>query len=155
METSLWYILGSSGASWVPTAHWGSSTSLGAPGRYAQFDDANWPMGVSSYKIAAAGHLPEWNTPYVQGHQANHGIFIGTYGRTFPVPALDFDGNGWDDYAVYDHISGEWSIILSTGNAAEMKDQPVQKINWGFDGAIPANLYNSIYRAAGYSIRPW
>ncbi len=159
MTDSGTYIFGSSGKSWVPRT-WGSSGSMPAPGLYRSLADPdNYPAGVTVYKVKespGAGDDGTVNTPYM------HQFKIGAYGRTLPVAAHDFDGNGWDDHAVYDYTTGNWTIYFNDddGNGAPPDGQtyerpPSSVIKWGFSGAVPANIYSTIYSACGYTVKPW
>lgn len=152
METSLWYILGTSGASWVPAAHWGSSGSIPAPGRYRSLlNAATYPAGITTYKVKYSppndGTDGTFNTPFM-----GDTIKLGVYGRTLPVSAMDFDGTGFDDHATYDYTTGEWKIMLNDGSGAVTA--PVVT-SWGFPGAIPADVHSSILKASGYGLKPW
>lgn len=160
MADSVWYIRGSTGKWWFPTPNWGSSGSIPAPGMYRNVVDYNnYPAGVSIYKVkysnAGDGTDGTFNTPYMFQFK------LGLYPRTLPVPGHDFDGNGWDDHAVYDYLSGNWTISFNDadGNANQQgttyQQPPRQTFNWGFNGAVPADIYSSIYKACKYSIKPW
>ncbi|MDD5676879.1 MAG: VCBS repeat-containing protein [Kiritimatiellae bacterium] len=141
MEDSGWYILYLTGASTY--YNWGSSGSLPVPGNY-QAARGNAPQGVCVYKITTA----EWDIPY------RYHFHVGTYGQTLPVPAGDYDGNGYDDNTVYNYVTGEWIIIYNTGGGDV--DGRVM-IGGGFGGstAVPANIYSTIYKLARYSPQPW
>ncbi len=159
MSDSVWYIRGSTGKWWYPTV-WGSSGSIPAPGIYRNVVDYNtYPAGVTIYKVkysnAGDGTDGTFNTPYMFQFK------LGQYNRTLPVAGHDFDGNGWDDHAVYDYLSGNWTISFNDadGNANQQgtsyQQPPRQTLNWGFNGAVPADIYSSIYKACKYSIKPW
>ncbi len=122
---------------------WGSSGSLPAPGRH-QVPMAEAPRGVCVYKISTA----EWAIPYRKA------FYMGAYGQTLPVPAGDYDGNGFDDNAVYNYVSGLWTIVFNTGGAP-VDDRMVFSFTFGGPNAIPANIYSTIYRLALYSPKPW
>lgn len=153
------YILGSAGTNWVPTI-WGSSGSIPAPGRYRSIvDPATYPAGITTYKVKySRGESDDgtFNTPYM------HQFKIGAYGQTLPVAGHDFDGNGYDDHAVYNYQTGYWTIYFNDGlgNGAPPDGQVYQQppssyLSWGFPGAVPANIYSTIYSASGYSVKPW
>ena len=90
----------------------------------------------------------EWDIPY------RAAFYMGVYGETLPVPAGDYDGNGFDDNAVYNYVTGEWTIVLNTGRADVVGRT---QVNGGFGGpdAVPANIYSTIYALARYSPKPW
>jgi len=159
MNDSGWYVKGSAGRNWFGVKNdagegWGSSSSIAAPGFYrSHVTSAANPFapGVSVYKIPDG----TFNTPYM------HAFTLGTYRRTLPVPAHDFDGNGWHDHAVYDYLSGVWTISYNDedGNGAPpygavYQQPPREYIQHGFNGAIPANIYSTIYNACGYTLAP-
>ena len=124
---------------------WGSSGSLPAPGKYQEKPNASlYADGLCVYKITTA----EWAIPY------RHAFYMGVYGKTLPVPAGDYDGNGFDDNATYNYVTGEWTIIYNTGGADV--DGRTQ-VSGGFGGstAVPANIYSTIYALARYSPKPW
>jgi hypothetical protein len=159
MPSTVWYILGSSGTSWVPTEHWGSSGSIPAPGLYRSVvDSSSYPAGITSYKIretVGVGDDGTFNTPYMYQFK------IGTYARTLAVPGCDFDANGWDDHTVYDYTTGYWTISFNDGDGnanqegTEYQESPTSEIQFGFEGAVPANIYSTIYELCGYSLTPW
>lgn len=151
MTDSGWYILGSTGSTWVPSI-WGSSGSIPAPGMYRSVvDEKTYPAGPTVYKVTTG----EFNTPYM------FQFALGTYGTTLPVSGHDFDGNGWDDHAVYDYTTGVWRISFNDadGNAdpggSHYEQPPRTNINWGFAGAVPADIYSTIYSMCRYSTKPW
>lgn len=162
MPDTAWYIRGSAGRNWFPTI-WGSSGSLPAPGMYRNVVEFNkYPAGITVYKVkySTVNNKPDgtegtFNTPYMFQFKQ------GSYPRTLAVAGEDFDGNGWDDHAVYDYLNGNWTISFNdedgNGNQAGTAYQqpPRQTINWGFSGAVPANLYSTIYAACKYTYKPW
>lgn len=156
MDTSAWYVKGSSGKIFWRKV-WGSSGSIGAPGNYIQHYPAftDYPPGISTYKIGSKTATPEWGTPYVLGDRPGFGIFMGQFGRTLPVPNQDVDGNGWDDYILYDYTTGEWTIKLSSGDGSTLRNGAVRKVRHGFSGARPANIYSTIYHSSNYQPAPW
>lgn len=155
MQSSVWSIKGSSGLQILNKA-WGSSGSIGAPGFYIQHYSAfDYPPGISTYKIGSTTATPEWGTPYVIGSQPGYGIFMGQFGKTLPVPGMDMDGNGWDDYVLYDYSTGDWTIKYSTGDGNSLRYGSVVKIRHGFAGVVPANIYSTIYHSCNYSPAPW
>lgn len=122
---------------------WGSSGSLPAPGNYrSQTFDV--PRGICIYKVTTT----DWFVPYLDLFK------LGTYGQTLPVPAGDYDGNGYDDNAVYNYVTGEWTIIYNTGGGNAVGREQVSGI-FGGPGAVPANIYSTIYALARYSPKPW
>lgn len=160
MTDSVWHIRGSAGRNWAPTEAWGSSGSIPAPGIYRNTVAPNrWPNGVTTYKVKTStpgdGTDGTFNTPYLYQFR------IGVYSRTFPVAGHDADGNGWDDHAVYDYLNGNWTFSFNDadGNANQAgtsyQPSPTQIVPWGFNGAVPANIYSTIYTACRYSIKPW
>ena len=163
MPDTAWYIRGSTGRNWYPTI-WGSSGSLPIPGMYRNVVDfGTYPAGVSIYKIKYStdsrgrsdGTDGTINTPYMFQFK------LGTYARTLGVGGHDFDGNGWDDHAVYDYLNGYWTISYNDadGNGNQMgnayQQPPRQVLSWGFSGAVPADIYSSIYAACKYTYKPW
>ncbi|MEI6970010.1 MAG: VCBS repeat-containing protein [bacterium] len=158
MADTYWYILGTSNKTWATV--WGSSGSIPTPGSYRSVvDESLYPKGIAVYKIKYSivgdGSDGSFCTPYTYQFK------LGTYGLSVPVPGLDFDGNGWDDHAVYSAANnGQWIISLNDGDgndgASGAYEQPPRRtVQWGFQGAIPANIYNTIYTACGYSVKPW
>lgn len=129
--------------------NWGSSGSLPAPGKY-QVSMAEAPRGVCVYKIKAQELIKsaEWAIPY------RAAFYLGTYGQTLPVNAGDYDGNGFDDNAVYNYVTGEWSIVYNTGRADVVGREQVGGL-FGGPTAVPANIYSTIYALARYSPKPW
>lgn len=123
--------------------NWGSSGSLPAPGLY-QVKMAEAPRGVCVYKITKA----DWAIPY------RAGFFAGVYGQTLPVCAGDYDGNGFDDNAVYNYVTGQWTIIFNTGGADVVGREQVSGF-FGGPNAVPANLYSTLYKLGRYSPKPW
>jgi len=123
--------------------NWGSSGSLPAPGNY-QVKMAEAPRGVCVYKISTA----EWSIPY------RSAFYMGVYKETLPVPAGDYDGNGFDDNAVYNYVTGFWTIVLNAGGA-NVLDRIVVTLPFGGPDAVPANIYSTIYSLARYSPDPW
>ena len=79
---------------------------------------------------------------------------MGAYGQTLPVPAGDYDGNGYDDNAVYNYTNGQWIVYLNdgTGNTAALGSY---YFTFGGPGAVPANIYSTIYKLGLYSPKPW
>ena len=126
---------------------WGSSGSLPVPGLY-NYTNAElgmrWAQGICVYKIKSA----EWNIPY------RNAFYMGVYGKTLPVPAGDYDGNGYDDNAVYNYVTGWWTIVFNTG-AVEVTGREQVMLQFGGPGAVPANIYSTIYALARYSPKPW
>jgi len=122
---------------------WGSSGSLPVPGNY-QIKLAEAPQGVCIYKITTT----EWCIPY---RSAFH---MGVYGQTLPVPAGDYDGNGFDDNAVYNYDTGLWTIVLNTGEAG-IEGRTEVSFKFGNDTVVPANIYSTLYALALYSPEPW
>ncbi len=124
---------------------WGSSGSLPAPGNYQIWpDDSEFPQGLCAYKLTTA----EWGIPY------RSAFYMGTYGQTLPVSAGDYDGNGYDDNATYNYVTGEWTIIYNTGTVAVDGREKVSGF-FGGPAAVPANIYSTIYALARYSPKPW
>ncbi|MDP2989923.1 MAG: VCBS repeat-containing protein [Kiritimatiellota bacterium] len=124
---------------------WGSSGSLPAPGYYQlRPDDSLFPNGLCAYKITTK----EWGIPN------RSAFYVGVYGETLPVSAGDYDGNGFDDNAVYNYVTGEWIIIYNTGGADVVGREQVGG-SFGGPTAVPANIYSTIYALARYSPRPW
>ena len=122
---------------------WGSSGSMPAPGNYrSQTFDV--PRGVCVCKLTTT----DFFVPYMDLFQ------LGTYGQTLPVPAGDYDGNGYDDHAVYNYVTGRWTIIYNTGGADVDGREQVSDI-FGGPNAVPANIYSTIYALARYSPKPW
>ena len=126
--------------------NWGSSGSLPAPGKYQVPTNLTpyYACGLCVYKITTA----DWAIPYRAGFSA------GVYGQTLPVSAGDYDGNGYDDNAVYNYVTGEWTIIFNTGGADVVGREQVRGF-FGGPNAVPANLYSTLYRLGGYSPKPW
>jgi len=102
------------------------------------------PRGICILRVVSA----EWFVPYMDLFK------LGTYGQTLPVPAGDYDGNGYDDHAVYNYVTGEWTIIYNTGGADVDGRTQVSGFFGGSD-AVPANIYSTIYALARYSPKPW
>lgn len=129
--------------------NWGSSGSLPAPGK-CQVKMADAPYGICVYKIKAQdpAKSAEWSIPY------RNAFYMGVYGQTLPVPAGDYDGNGFDDNAVYNYNTGLWTVVLNTGGA-EVEDRVRVDLQLGGPGAVPANIYSTIYALARYSPKPW
>ncbi|MBI2439764.1 MAG: hypothetical protein HYV35_00145 [Lentisphaerae bacterium] len=128
---------------------WGSSGSLPAPGNYQQaLGDA--PRGVCVYKVKTkqANKAAELNIPY------RSVFYFGTYGETLPVAAGDYDGNGYDDNAVYNYSNGLWTVIFNDGGADVVGREEVSH-TFGGPGWIPANTYSTIYKLGLYSTTPW
>jgi|GEM_PF-4618307 hypothetical protein len=163
MTDTAWFILGSSGKWWYNTV-WGSSGSLPAPGMYRNVvDEPTYPAGITIYKVKYSvdsrgrgdGTDGTFNTPYMFQFK------LGTYPRCLAVAGHDFDGNGWDDHATYDYLNGNWTISFNDadGNGNQMgnayQQPPRQVINWGFNGAVPADIYSTIYAACKYTYKPW
>ena len=124
---------------------WGSSGSLPAPGNYSLLPaGSSYPHGLCAYKISTA----EWAMPY------RSAFYAGVYGQTLPVGAGDYDGNGYDDNALYNYVTGQWTIIFNTGSV-DVDDREQVSGSFGGAGAIPANLYSTIYKLARYSPKPW
>jgi len=124
---------------------WGSSGSLSAPGYYQERPaDSVYPNSLCAYKITTK----EWGIPN------RSAFYIGVYGETLPVPAGDYDGNGFDDNALYNYVTGEWTIIFNTGGADVDGRTQCNGIFGGPD-AVPANIYSTIYALARYSPKPW
>ncbi|MFH1477156.1 MAG: hypothetical protein ABIH24_06680 [Verrucomicrobiota bacterium] len=124
---------------------YGSSGSLTAPGYYSlRPADALLPYGLCAYKITTT----EWGMPY------RNAFYAGIYGETLPVGAGDYDGNGFDDNALYNYVTGEWTIIYNTGPVDVDGRTEVSGIFGGPD-AVPANIYSTIYALARYSPKPW
>lgn len=128
---------------------WGSSGSLPAPGKY-QVAMAEAPCGVCVYKIKdqEMTRSSEWAIPY------RTAFYMGVYGETLPVSAGDYDGNGFDDNAVYNYVTGEWTIIYNTGRVDVVGREQVGGF-FGGPTAVPANIYSTIYALARYSPKPW
>lgn len=145
MADSGWTILyvGVGSAAYI----WGSSGSLPAPGVY-NYTNAElgqrWAQGVCIYKVKTA----EWSIPY------RNPFYVGTYGSTLPIAAGDYDGNGYDDNAVYDYNSGLWTVVFNTG-PVEVDGRVMVQVTFGGAGAVPANLYSTIYALARYTPKPW
>lgn len=124
---------------------YGSSGSLPAPGYYSfRPADSLFPNGLCAYKITTT----EWGMPY------RHEFYMGVYGQTLPVSAGDYDGNGFDDNAVYNYVTGEWTIIYNTGSVDVDGRTQVSGL-FGGPTAVPANIYSTIYALARYSPKPW
>jgi hypothetical protein len=139
---------------------WGSSGSLPAPGKYEAKTNATpyYAYGLCVYKIVnreVPAKSAEWSIPHRSSALLDTGSFIlGVYGETLPVSAGDYDGNGFDDNAVYNYVTGEWTIIFNTGGLAVDGREQAN----GFLGgptAVPANIYSTLYRLGGYSPKPW
>jgi hypothetical protein len=116
---------------------------LPVPGNY-QVKMADAPRGVCVYKISTM----EWAIPY------RSAFYMGVHGETLPVPAGDYDGNGFDDNAVYNYVTGLWTIVLNTGGA-NVLDRIVLHLQLGGPDAVPANIYSTIYALGLYSPHPW
>lgn len=132
---------------------WGSSGSLPAPGKYQVAADAAhyYAYGLGVYKIVNRDEpvkSAEWNIPN------RDPFYMGVYGETLPVSAGDYDGNGFDDNAVYNYVTGQWTIIFNTGNGDVIGREQANGF-FGGPAAMPANIYSTIYRLAGYSPKPW
>jgi len=124
---------------------WGSSGSLPAPGNYqVRPKESAYACGLCVYKITTA----EWDIPY------RNAFNTGVYGETLPVGAGDYDGNGFDDNAVYNYVTGEWTIVYNTGDVNVAGRAQVGGFFGGPD-AVPANIYSTIYALARYSPKPW
>lgn len=124
---------------------YGSSGSLLAPGYYNEKPaDQVEPQGLCAYKITTK----EWGIPN------RSAFYVGTYGETLPVSAGDYDGNGFDDNVVYNYVTGEWIIICNTGPVTVEGREQVSGI-FGGSTAVPANIYSTIYKLAGYTPKPW
>ena len=124
---------------------WGSSGSLPAPGKYLEQPNvSSYTDGLCVYKISTA----EWAIPY------RNAFNEGVYGQTLPVPAGDYDGNGFDDNVVYNYVTGEWTIIYNTGGPDVVGREQASGFLGG-PGAVPANIYSTIYALARYSPKPW
>ncbi|MBU4366642.1 MAG: hypothetical protein KKF10_05865 [Verrucomicrobia bacterium] len=124
---------------------WGSSGSLPAPGYYQlRPSDSLYPGSLCYYKITTT----EWGIPN------RTEFYNGVYGETLPVPAGDYDGNGFDDNALYNYVTGEWTIIYNTGGVDVAGREQVGGI-FGGPTAVPANIYSTIYALARYSPKPW
>jgi len=126
---------------------WGSGGSLPAPGKYQAETDATpyYARGLCVYKITTA----EWSIPHRSAL-----FYLGVYGETLPVSAGDYDGNGFDDNAAYNYVTGEWTIIYNTGELAVDGREQARGF-FGGPNAVPANLYSTIYALAHYSPKPW
>ena len=145
MATSDWSIF-YVGIGISETYNWGSSGSLPVPGNYrSQTFDV--PRGIGVYKLTTA----EWFVPYM----GEEPFKLGTYGQTLPVPAGDYDGNGYDDNAVYNYVTGEWTIIFNTGGGTNMASRTQVDGFFGDSGAVPANIYSTIYKLGQYSPKSW
>lgn len=160
MNDSGFYVRGTDGMMLFPTI-WGSSGSVPVPGRYRSQIDAQYPRGITIYKIGASW-VPNHDTGrFYTPHM--HGFKIGDYPTHFPVAAHDFDGNGWDDHTAYNYLTGVWTIFFNDGmgNGAPPDGQtylppPRADIQFGFNGALPADIFSTIYRSSGYNPpRPW
>lgn len=124
---------------------WGSSGSLPVPGNYMiRIPEQPWSQGICVYKITST----EWVIPY------RNAFYMGTYEQTLPVPAGDYDGNGFDDNASYNYDTGLWTIIFNTGGA-EVAGRAQITLQHGGPDAVPANIYSTIYALARYSTKPW
>ncbi|MCX6992411.1 MAG: FG-GAP-like repeat-containing protein [Kiritimatiellaeota bacterium] len=124
---------------------WGSTGSLPAPGKYSeQSDESAYTDGLCVYKITTT----TWCIPYRTAF--NEGV----YGKTLPVPAGDYDGNGFDDNTVYNYVTGEWTIIYNTG-PVDVDGRTQVSGFFGGPTAVPANIYSTIYALARYSPKPW
>lgn len=149
MSDSGWYIRGSTGKNYFPCV-WGSSGSIPAPGTYRSANNP-YPAGVTTYRVISG----TFNTPYM------FEFGLGTYKSTLPVSAHDFDGNGWDDHATYNYITGSWKILLNDGDGNANQSgsyyvsPPMMGLQWGFNGAVPADIYTTIYWLCKYSLKPW
>ena len=145
METSGWSIMYMGADVHTNYYVFGSSGSLPAPGNYrSQAFDV--PRGVCVYKLTTA----EWFIPYVSPFP----FVLGTYGQTLPVPAGDYDGNGYDDNAVYNYVTGEWTILSNTGTGDAAGKTQVSGY-FGDANAIPANIYSTIYKLGRYTPKAW
>lgn len=137
MALSGWYILYiTSGSEYF---NWGSPSSLPAPGNF-QVQMADAPRGICVYKAKTT----EWDIPY------RSVFYIGKAGQTLPVSAGDYDGNGYDDNTLYNYETGEWTVIFNTGGA-EVAGREQASIILGGSGAIPANIYSTIYILGRYT----
>ena len=132
---------------------WGSSGSLPVPGKYEAKTNASpyYAYGICVYKIKAKELIKsaEWSIPHRSGL-----FYMGVYGETLPVSAGDYDGNGYDDNAVYNYVTGEWTIIFNTGGLEVIRREQVSGF-FGGPTAVPANIYSTIYALARYSPKPW
>jgi hypothetical protein len=90
----------------------------------------------------------EWSIPY------RNAFYMGTYPQTLPVPAGDYDGNGYDDNAVYNYVTGLWTVVLNTGSVV-VTGREQATLQLGGPDAVPANIYSTIYALALYSPEPW
>jgi len=143
MATSIWSLMYIGGG--TNYFQWGSSGSLPAPGNYRS-QAYDLPRGICVYKLTEAA----WFVPFLSPFPFE----LGTYGQTLPVPSGDYDGNGYDDNASYNYVTGEWKIIYNTGSGdADGRRQ----VSGGFGGpnAVPANIYSTIYKLARYSPTAW
>lgn len=132
---------------------WGSSGSLPVPGKYEAKTNATpyYAYGLCVYKILDPGNpakSAEWSIP----HRA--AFYMGVYGETLPVSAGDYDGNGFDDNAAYNYVTGEWTIIYNTGGLPVVGREQIGG-GFGGPGFVPANIYSTIYALARYSPKPW
>lgn len=127
---------------------WGSGGSIPAPGKYESKTNNPTPYfayGIGVYKLSTA----EWSIPHRTAL-----FYLGVHGQTLPVSAGDYDGNGFDDNAIYNYVTGEWVIIYNTGGL----DVEGRAIARGFSGgpdAVPANIYSTIYALANYTPDAW
>ncbi|MDD5482331.1 MAG: VCBS repeat-containing protein [Kiritimatiellae bacterium] len=145
MESSAWSILYMAGKSdYVDYYVWGSSGSLPAPGNYRSrtFDV---PRGICVYKLTTTDCF----VPYMDLFQ------LGIFGQTLPVAAGDYDGNGYDDQAVYNYETGMWSIVFNSGRGDDIASRAKTEFTLGGPNAVPANIYSTIYALALYSPAPW
>jgi GNAT superfamily N-acetyltransferase len=136
MPSSYWWIYHMPSGRMTAT-NWGSSSSIPAPGYYRSAIDQR--SGMSVYHIPVG----TWNIPNMLEFK------LGTYGECTPVPMSDFDGNGYDDSAVYYHRSGNWQATFNDADGNSVQP-PTINFNWGFNGAIPATVCNTMYTLCNY-----
>ena len=139
METSYFHIRYQAGGTQKYT--WGSSGSVPCVGRFRR-PVREVPWGVATYKALTA----ENNIPHM------YAFFHGTYNITYPVAAGDYDDSGWDDHAVYNYVTGEWSFIFNDHGGGNAHPRRTAKVVMPAGGSRPANLYVAILEQAGYVI---